>query len=163
METAAEVKMEANAIDTSTAQKKNEPLAQQNDEQCEERKLLAAMLSLTVVICNKLMDKDDLNHVDIIDAELVQKLMNIIESNSSAAADCLGVVKLACQVVIAVIQAKPICVEDLNEDDFNRVMSDLDFYMVFASNDGDIAKPNRSLQSLVKEAQELFGRSSRLT
>jgi predicted histidine transporter YuiF (NhaC family) len=170
METAAEVKMEANAIDTSTAQKKNEPLAQQNDEQCEERKLLAAMLSLTVVICNKLMDKDDLNHVDIIDAELVQKLMNIIESNSSAAADCLGVVKLACQVVIAVIQAKPICVEDLNEDDFNRVMSealaamsDLDFCMVFASNDGDIAKPNRSLQSLVKEAQELFGRSSRLT
>jgi hypothetical protein len=163
METAAEVKMEANAIDTSTAQKKNEPLAQQNDEQCEERKLLAAMLSLTVVICNKLMDKDDLNHVDIIDAELVQKLMNLIESNSSAAADCLGVVKLACQVVIAVIQAKPICVEDLNEDDFNRVMSDLDFCMVFASNDGDIAKPNRSLQSLVKEAQELFGRSSRLT
>jgi hypothetical protein len=72
METAAEVKMEGNAIDTSTAQKKNEPLAQQNDEQCEERKLLAAMLSLTVVICNKLMDKDDLNHVDIIDAELVQ-------------------------------------------------------------------------------------------
>jgi predicted histidine transporter YuiF (NhaC family) len=96
--------------------------------------------------------------------------MNIIESNSSAEADCLGVVKLACQVVIAVIQAKPICVKDLNEDDFNRVMSealasmsDLDYCMVFASNDGDIAKPNRSLQSLVKEAQEHFGRSSRLT
>jgi hypothetical protein len=170
METTAEVEMEDNATDISVAQSRNGSLAQQNDEQCEERKLLAAMLSLTVVICDKLIDKDDLNHVDIIDAKLVQKLMNIIESNSSAEADCLGVVKLACQVVIAVIQAKPICVKDLNEDDFNRVMSealasmsDLDYCTVFASNDGDIAKPNRSLQSLVKEAQELFGRSSRLT
>jgi hypothetical protein len=124
METTAEVEMEDNATDISVAQSRNGSLAQQNDEQCEERKLLAAMLSLTVVICDKLIDKDDLNHVDIIGAKLVQKLMNIIESNSSAEADCLGVVKLACQVVIAVIQAKPICVKDLNEDDFNRVMSE---------------------------------------
>ncbi|XP_015692523.1 uncharacterized protein LOC107304171 [Oryza brachyantha] len=141
----------------------NKSLVEINDELCEERKYLAAMLSLLVVICEKMVDAGVVAQVTSVDEALVKKLKKIIEANSENTADCLGIVKLACQAVIATIHLKPSCLKDFNENNFDNVlsmalgsMSDIDNCMLFAVKDDEITKTTRTLSSLIKEAQVLL-------
>uniref|UniRef100_A0A0E0L027 Uncharacterized protein n=1 Tax=Oryza punctata TaxID=4537 RepID=A0A0E0L027_ORYPU len=138
-------------------------LVEKNDELSEERKHLAALLSLLVVICDNLVDADLFSYVTSVNDELVKKLKKIIEANNENTADCLRIVKLACQVVIAIINLKPSCLKDFNENNFDDVlstafknMSDIENCMLFAVRDRQITKPARTLSSLVKEAQGLL-------
>ncbi|XP_052164206.1 uncharacterized protein LOC127781307 [Oryza glaberrima] len=136
---------------------------EQDDKLSQEKKLLAALLSLTMVICEKLIDADDFSNVAHVDRELLKKLIEIIDVNNDATADCLRIVKLSCQVAILAIQHKLSCAKDFNEHDRNHVLTkasenllELDKCMFFAGNDHEAIKPARSLSSLVKEAQERF-------
>uniref|UniRef100_A0A0E0H7T6 Uncharacterized protein n=1 Tax=Oryza nivara TaxID=4536 RepID=A0A0E0H7T6_ORYNI len=131
---------------------------EQDDKLSQEKKLLAALLSFTMVICEKLIDADDFSNVAHVDRELLKKLID--RDNRS---DCLRIVKLSCQVAILAIQHKPSCAKDFNEHDRNHVLTkasenllELDKCMFFAGNDHEAIKPARSLSSLVKEAQERF-------
>lgn len=59
----------------------NQPSSQEDDEQGEERKLLAAMLSLTAAICNKnVISGDDFTRAVPDDATLIKKLKEIVEA-----------------------------------------------------------------------------------
>nr|XP_034583642.1 uncharacterized protein LOC117846543 isoform X1 [Setaria viridis] len=138
----------------------------EENQPTEERKFMAAMLSLAVVICNEnVISREDFARSTPEDAALAKKLKDILEANKqcTAESECLRVVKLTCQMVIAMIQAKPSCIQRFNEHNFKEAltetlgtMSEVDNCMLFAGNDGEVIKPARSLASLVKEAQELL-------
>uniref|UniRef100_K3ZRN2 UNC-45/Cro1/She4 central domain-containing protein n=1 Tax=Setaria italica TaxID=4555 RepID=K3ZRN2_SETIT len=135
-------------------------------EKSEERNFMAAMLSLAVVICNEnVISREDFARSTPEDAALAEKLKYILEVNKQCTteSECLRVVKLTCQMVIAMIQAKPSCIQYFNEHNFKEAltetlgtMSEVDNCMLFAGNDHEVIKPARSLASLVKEAQELL-------
>lgn len=138
-------------------------LVEKNDELSEERKHLAALLSLLVVICDNLVDADLFSNVTSVNDELAKKLKKIIEANNENTADCLRIVKLTCQVVIAIIHLKPSSLKGFNESNFNDVvstafknMSDIENCMLFAVKDRQITKPAKTLSSLVKETQGLL-------
>uniref|UniRef100_A0A0E0EKK4 Uncharacterized protein n=1 Tax=Oryza meridionalis TaxID=40149 RepID=A0A0E0EKK4_9ORYZ len=109
---------------------------EQDDKLSQEKKLLAALLSLTMVICEKLIDADDFSNVAHVDRELLKKLIEIIDVNNDATADCLRIVKLSCQA--------------------SENLLELDKCMFFAGNDHEAIKPARSLSCFVKEAKECF-------
>jgi len=135
-----------------------------NEKQSEEEKCLAAMLSLAVVICNEnVINKEDSVDASPKDASLVKKLKEILQSNKRRSASCLMIVKLICQVVIAMTKVKHSCMEQFNEHNFTEAlaevletMSEVDDCMLFARNDREVIKPARSLSCLVKEAQQLL-------
>jgi hypothetical protein len=140
------------------------PLVQEIEKQSEERKFLAAILSVPVVICNKnVISKEEFAHATPEDTTLVKKLNEILKLNNHNTAECLRVVKLTCQVVIAMIHGKPSCIRYFNEHNFKEAlteamgtMSEVDNFFLFAGNDREVIKPARSLASLVKKAQELL-------
>jgi hypothetical protein len=141
------------------------PLIQEIEKQSEERKFLAAILSVAVVICNKnVISEEDFARATPEDAALVEKLKEILKLNKHSTTECFRVVKLTCQMVIAMIQAKPSCIAHFKEHNFKKeldealeTMSEIDECMLFAGNDRDeVIKPARSLASLVIEAQELL-------
>ncbi|XP_004955373.3 uncharacterized protein LOC101756682 isoform X2 [Setaria italica] len=132
----------------------------------EDRKFMAAMLSLAVVICKEnVISREDFARSTPEDAALAKKLKDILKVNKQcmAESECLRVVKLTCQMVIAMTQAKPSCIRYFKEHNFKEAltetlgtMSEVDNCMLFAGNDREVIKPARSLASLVKEAQELL-------
>ncbi|CAL5091936.1 unnamed protein product [Urochloa decumbens] len=141
------------------------PLIQGIEKQSEERKFMAAMLSLAVVIYNEnVISKEEFARAIPEDASLVKKLMEILKLNNQSMAECLRIVKLTCQVVIAMVQVKPSCIQHFNEHNFKEAltealetMSDVNDCMLFAGNDRELIKPlTSSLASLVKEAQKLL-------
>lgn len=121
-----------------------------NERQSDERNLLAAMLSLVVVICNEhIISREDFVRAIHEDAALVKKLAEVLKLNKHSTFECLRVAKLTCQVVIAMVQAKPSFVQHFNEHNFKEeltealeIMSEVDGCMLFAS--------------LVKEAHKLL-------
>nr|CAB3451760.1 unnamed protein product [Digitaria exilis] len=135
-------------------------------EQCEERNLISALLSVAVVMCNEnVISKEDFAHANTEDTALVKKLKEVLESNKHSTAECLRVVKLTCQLVIAIIQAKPNCIQLFDEQNFKEAltealdtMSEIDGCMLFSGNGyhREGIKPARSLAPLVKEAQQLL-------
>ncbi|XBH88590.1 hypothetical protein VPH35_075859 [Triticum aestivum] len=135
---------------------------QETEEQSEDRKMLMSMLSLTMVICNKnVISADDFTRAIPDDAALVKKLKEIVEMLQDATTGGWRMLKLVCQVVIAVVQLKPSCTREFNEHNFKEalskalaIMSGIDNCMIFAGNDREV--PAKSLASLVKEAQELL-------
>jgi hypothetical protein len=137
---------------------------QETEDQSEERKLIAAMLSLAMVICTKyVVSEDDFARAAPEDAALVQKLKEIIKINQETKPDCLRIVKLSCKVVITISHLKPSCIKDFNEHRFEQVlsealntMSDLDNCMLFSGDDCEVM----SLPSLVKEAQRALRAST---
>jgi hypothetical protein len=140
------------------------PLIQEIEKQSEERKFLAAILSVTAVICNEnVITKEDFARATPEDAALVKKLKEILKLNKHSTAECLRVVKLTCQVVTAMIQVKPSCIAHFNDHNFKKELSEaletmleVDDCMLFAGNDREVIKPARSLASLVKEARRLL-------
>jgi predicted histidine transporter YuiF (NhaC family) len=136
------------------------PLIQEIEKQSEERKFLAAILSVPVVICNEnVISEEDFARATPEDAALVEKLKEILKLNKHSTTECFRVVKLTCQMVIAMIQVSMINEHNFQEelDEALETMSEIDECMLFAGNDRDeVIKPARSLVSLVKEAQELL-------
>ncbi|RLM85287.1 uncharacterized protein C2845_PM04G00040 [Panicum miliaceum] len=114
-----------------------QPHTQGNEKQSEERRFVAAMLSLAVAIRNvNVMSKEDFAGAIHEDAALV---------------------------VIAMIQDEPSCIKRFSEHRFKEsltealeTMGEVDGCVLFAGNDRRevMNKPARSLASLVKEAQE---------
>ncbi|CAL5077790.1 unnamed protein product [Urochloa decumbens] len=136
------------------------------DEQSEERNFLAAMLSLAVVMYNEnVVSREDF--ADGIHEALVVKLVKILKANKHSTSECLRVVKLTCQVVIAMVQVKPSCINHFNGHNLrgtlaeaSKTMSEVDDCMLFVGNDREVIKPaERSLASLVKEAEELLDKA----
>jgi hypothetical protein len=74
--------------------------SQESEEQYEERKLLVAMLSLTVAICNSnnVISGDEFTHVIPDDVTLVKKLKEIVDTNMHATTEGWRIQKLVCQV-----------------------------------------------------------------
>ncbi|XP_044377344.1 uncharacterized protein [Triticum aestivum] len=139
-----------------------QPSIQETEEQSEDRKMLMSMLSLTMAICKKnVISGDDFTRAIPDDAALVKKLKEIVELLQDATTGGWRILKLVCQVVIAVVQLTPSCTREFNRHNFKEAlskalatMSDVDNCMIFAGNDREV--PVRSLASLVEEAQELF-------
>ncbi|CAN6180982.1 unnamed protein product [Urochloa humidicola] len=126
-----------------------------NEKQSDERKLLAAMLSLAVVICKEnVISREDFARAMHKDAALVKKLTEILnESKKDRTAVCLRIVKLTCQVVIAMIQAKPSFIEHFNKHNFKEALTEASQTM------SEVDCNCMLLACLVKEAQELLNRA----
>ncbi|KAF8783639.1 hypothetical protein HU200_000436 [Digitaria exilis] len=143
-----------------------QPHTQGDKQISDERKLMASMLSLALVIGNEnVISGKDFACAIPEDEALVKKFIEILKVNKHNTAECLKVVKLTCQMVIAMIQAKPDCIRHFNEH-FKEALSkavttmkEIDDCMLFAGNDREVIKPARSLASLVKEADKLLGTS----
>ncbi|KAM3262905.1 hypothetical protein ACQJBY_053195 [Aegilops geniculata] len=139
-----------------------QPSIQETKEQSEDRKMLMSMLSLTMAICNKnVINGDDFTRAIPDNAALVKKLKETVEMLQDATTGGWRILKLVCQVVIAVVQLKPSCTREFNGHKFKEAlskalvtMSDVDNCMIFAGNDRQVRV--RSLATLVKEAQELL-------
>ncbi|XP_022679642.1 uncharacterized protein LOC111256242 [Setaria italica] len=144
-----EINLLTKVFDHITAMK-GATIGANNERQSDERNLLAAMLSLVVVICNEhIISREDFVRAIHEDAALVKKLAEVLKLNKQCTAECLRVAKLTCQVVIAMVQAKPSFVQHFNEHNFKEeltealeIMSEVDGCMLFAS--------------LVKEAHKLL-------
>ncbi|CAO1939354.1 unnamed protein product [Urochloa humidicola] len=140
------------------------PLIQGIEKQSEERKFMAAMLSIALVTYNEnVISKEEFARAIPEDASLVKNLVEILKLNKHSTAECLRIVKLTCQVVITMVQVKPSCIQHFNEHNFKEAMtevletmSEVDDCMLFAGNDRELIKPVTSLASLVKEAQKLL-------
>ncbi|TVU10733.1 hypothetical protein EJB05_44279, partial [Eragrostis curvula] len=145
---------------------RNQSSIQQNYDQSEERRFLTALLSLALLICNKLTDADDFSCAVTEDAALVKKLLEIIYMNNFLTADCLRIMKLTCQMLKAMVQLKPSCIKYIREYNFmealcniSKSMSDLDKSMLFNGDYHWTTKSARSLASLVKEVQDELSKS----
>ncbi|KAM3300171.1 hypothetical protein ACQJBY_041283 [Aegilops geniculata] len=125
-----------------------------------------ALLSLTFVMCDKLITADDFDDVvrnsNIGEVKFLAKLQVIVLENSKARADCLRIVKLCGQIVVLMLQRGQVtarlklCVESLREA--SDIMSDLESCMLFAETDCGVKKTVRPLLSdLVEKARKLLG------
>jgi hypothetical protein len=141
------------------------PLSKKDEEQQAEKGFLVALLSLAVVICNRMVDAHDFACAAPEDmASLVKKLKDIIQTNNTTTVECLQTVKLSCQLVVSMVQLKPICIKDFIEDNFmevlsesSKILSDLDnCLMLFDVNYLQVTKTDKPLVSLVKQAQKLL-------
>ncbi|XP_008651949.1 uncharacterized protein [Zea mays] len=150
--------------DTGTGSSSAQPPMDENEKQSEERKSMAAMLSLAVAICNEnMVSEEGFAYATPGDAALAKKLKEIVKVNEQSTAECLRIVKLVCQLVVAMVQVEPGCIAHFNGLDFMssltealETMSEIDDCMLFAGNEHEVTKPARSLASLVKEAQGLL-------
>ncbi|KAF8713906.1 hypothetical protein HU200_027886 [Digitaria exilis] len=122
-----------------------QPHTHGDEQKSDERKLMAAMLSLALVIGNEnVISRGDFARAIPEDEALVRKLIEILKVSKHSTAECLRVVKLTCQVVIAMIQAKPSCIKHFNDNEHKfkeelikslETMSEIDDCMVFAGDD----------------------------
>lgn len=138
-------------------------------EQQEEKDFLVALLSLAVAICDRMVEAHDFTCAAPQDmVSLVKKLKEIIQTNNTATVECLRTVKLTCQLVVSMVQLKPMCIKDFTEHNFKdvlseslKILSDLDnCLMLFDVDDHhQVTKTDKLLVSLVKQAQELFDKA----
>ncbi|XP_037473526.1 uncharacterized protein LOC119349578 [Triticum dicoccoides] len=139
---------------------------QEHEEKNAEMEYLESLLSLTFVICDKLITADDFNDVvqksSIGEVKFVAKLQAIIEDNCEARADCVRIVKLCGQIALLMLQRRQVtarlklCVDSLEKA--SEILSDLESCMVFAGTDCGVKKTARPLLSdLVEKARKLLG------
>jgi hypothetical protein len=129
--------------------------------------LQEAFLSLTLVICEKLIiSADDFDEVvqKIApgEGEFVAKLKIIVEENCEATANSLRIVKLCGQIAITMIGRSQYIMHFKDQEfvetmsEASRIMCNLESCMLFAGTDGGAKKTVRPLLSdLVKEAQTM--------
>jgi len=147
----------------------NKSSSKKDEEQQEEKEFLVALLSLAVLICNRMVDAHDFTCAAPQDmVSLVKKLKDIIQTNNATTVECLRTVKLTCQLVVSMVQLKPMCSKDFTDHNFKdalseslKILSDLDNCLVFFDVDDhhQVTKTDKPLVSLVKQAQELFDRA----
>jgi hypothetical protein len=140
---------------------------QSNKEQTAMMELQEAFLSLTLVICEKLIISAD-DFVEVVqkiapgESEFVAKLKIIVEENCEATANSLRIVKLCGQIAVTMMRRSQYMahfkdqkfVETLSEA--SRIMCNLESCMLFAGTDGGGKKTGRGLLwDVVKEAQAM--------
>ncbi|XP_048559175.1 uncharacterized protein LOC125539707 [Triticum urartu] len=139
---------------------------QANEELKAKMEFREALLSLTFVMCDKLITADDFDDVvrnsNIGEVKFVAKLQAIVQENRDARADCLRIVKFCGQIVVLMLERGQVtarlklCVESLRET--SEIMSDLESCMLFAGTDCGVKKTARPLLSdLVEKARKLLG------
>jgi hypothetical protein len=140
---------------------------QEDEEQQEEKAFVVALLSLTVAICDRMVDAHDFTcaapHDTVFD-DLVKKLKDIIETRTNSTVECLRMVKLSCQLVVSIVQLKPSSVKVFIDHNFvdvlsksSKSLSDLDnCLMLFDADYLQVKTADKPLVSLVKQARELF-------
>ncbi|XP_044451813.1 uncharacterized protein [Triticum aestivum] len=139
---------------------------QSNEEKNAKREFQEALLSLTWVMCDKLINAGDFDDVAreiaLGEGEFAWKLTDIVQENCEATADCLRIVKLCGQIAILMLkrgqdtaQLKE-CVDSLQKA--SKIMSSLESCMLFAGTDCGVKKTARPLcllSDVAKEAREL--------
>lgn len=147
---------------------------QQKDEKLVDRKLHAALLSLSEAIFDKLISEghDLAPLVDKIasgEAEFsfTRKLKEMVEINSKPTANCLIIMKIISKMVISMMKQRAWHgKEDLESLDSlmlslssaSKNMLALEGFMIFASADGHAMEYFGTLASLVNRAQKLLGK-----
>lgn len=120
---------------------------------------------IAVVICDRMVDAHDFACAAPEDMVLlVKKLKDIIQTNNRTTVECLQTVKLSFQLVVLMVQLKPISIKNFIEDNFvdvlsesSKILSDLDnCLMLFDVNYLQVTKTDKPLVSLVKQAQKLL-------
>ncbi|KAL5206921.1 hypothetical protein ABZP36_035130 [Zizania latifolia] len=148
--------------------KQNENVSEQN---IVDRKLYAALLSLSVTIFEKLItDHEDLAELaDTIapgqDPAFIfaRMLKEMVQRNREPTANCLRILKITTRMTISLINLEGGCNgEDLVESlmqslsNASKAMLELEGIMVVCSSDHSATKPVCILSSLVKEAHDLL-------
>jgi hypothetical protein len=138
---------------------------QQQQQQQEENEFLVALLSLAVVLCDRMIDAQDFTRATSGDLVvlLVTKLKEIAESNKDTTVECLSAVKLSCQLIVSMVHLNPSCIKVFMEHNFKHVLtkaletlSDLDNCLLFDADYHQVTKAEKPLASLVKQAQDLL-------
>jgi hypothetical protein len=138
---------------------------QANEEQIAKMEFQEALLSLTLVICDKLISADDFDEVARKAApgegEFVAKLKIIVEEHCEATANSLRIVKLCGQIAVIMMRRSQYTahfkeekfVETLAEA--SQKMCNLESCMLFAGTDGGAKTGRGLLWEVVKEAQAM--------
>ncbi|KAL6868247.1 hypothetical protein ACP4OV_015092 [Aristida adscensionis] len=142
-----------------------------DEEQTATKELQEALLSLILVICDKLKNSpadfdDAVQNNAIGHGEFVRKLKVIVKENCQAAAASLRIVKLCSQISVSLMQREPPhnhytehfkvheFVNSLSEA--SKIMSGIEICMLFSGDDIRVKKIARPLLSdLVKQAKNL--------
>ncbi|CAN6343996.1 unnamed protein product [Urochloa humidicola] len=146
----------------------NRSFRKEYEQEQEENEFVVALLSLSVVICDRMVDAQDFTCATSEDMVvlLVTKLKEIIETNNYTTVECLSAVKLSCQIIISMVELQPSCIKLFMEHNFKHVLSgslkslsNLDNCMLFDAEYHQVTKTDKPLSSLVKQAQERFDRA----
>ncbi|CAO2140713.1 unnamed protein product [Urochloa humidicola] len=148
-------------ISSSGDQKKSSD--EQNKEQTANKELQEALLSLALVICDKLISADDVIQEKALGGDaFVVKLKTIIDDNCQPRADSLRIVKLCGQIAASMMQSQPYAERFRNKKfaqsltKASEIMSNLESCMIFAGTDFGLKKTVRPLLSeLEKKVSDL--------
>ncbi|WVZ54448.1 hypothetical protein U9M48_005236 [Paspalum notatum var. saurae] len=164
------VTLKTQKIPQDSAQNTSSSNRQQDDVQNEDRNLLAALLSLCVVVCDTFIS---------VDQDLAQKLGEIassgspftfswklkemVERHNQPTGNCLTIMKHTCKMIMSMMKHNGrYDAQDMESlmkslSDASTRMLDAEGLMIMASSDHCTQKPtNATLANLVKEAQELL-------
>ncbi|XP_062202056.1 uncharacterized protein LOC133904592 [Phragmites australis] len=149
----------------------NSSSSHQNDGQHGDMKLHASLLSFSVTVFDKMISADQ--YLDVIgpsDAAIsfARKLEELVQRNKRPTPNCLRMLKLTSKMVISMMKHEDSYIR--KRDDLWRLMdslsiaskkmSDLDGLVLLSCGDGGSTKTEKSLASLVKDAQELVNRKA---
>ncbi|TKV99806.1 hypothetical protein SEVIR_8G068000v4 [Setaria viridis] len=135
----------------------------QNKEQTAKKELQEALLSLALVICDKLISADDVIQEKALGGDaFVVKLKTIIDDNCQLRADSLRIVKLCGRIAASMMQSQPYAERFRNKKfaqsltKASEIMSNLESCMIFAGTDFGLKKTVRPLLSeLEKKVSDL--------
>ncbi|CAN6362558.1 unnamed protein product [Urochloa humidicola] len=136
---------------------------EQNKEQTTKMELQEALLSIDLVICDKLISADDVIQEKALGGdEFVVKLKTIIDDNCHPRADSLRIVKLCGRIAASMMQSQPYAERFRNKkfsqslNKASKIMSNLESCMIFAGTDFRLKKTVRPLLSeLEKKISDL--------
>ncbi|CAL4985327.1 unnamed protein product [Urochloa decumbens] len=147
----------------SSSEDENKSSDQQNEEQAAPKELQEALLSLALVICDKLISAGDIVRLNALGGEaFVMKLKAVIDGNCQPTAESLRIVKLCGRIASSMMQCQPYAelfrnkefVQSLSKA--SKIMSCLESRMMFAGSDFGLKKTIRPLlYELEKDVYEL--------
>ncbi|CAN6374592.1 unnamed protein product [Urochloa humidicola] len=139
-------------ISSSGDQKKSSD--EQKKEQTAKKELQEALLSLALVICDKLISAYDVIQEKALGGDaFVVKLKTIIDDNCKASADSLRIVKLCGRIAASMMQSQPYADRFRNKKfaqsltKASEIMSNLESCMIFAGTDFGLKRTVRPLLS----------------
>ncbi|CAO2152744.1 unnamed protein product [Urochloa humidicola] len=143
-------------ISSSGDQKKSSD--EQKKEQTAKKELQEALLSLALVICDKLISAYDVIQEKALGGDaFVVKLKTIIDDNCKASADSLRIVKLCGRIAASMMQSQPYADRFRNKKfaqsltKASEIMSNLESCMIFAGTDFG---PKRTVRPLLSELEK---------
>ncbi|CAO2143567.1 unnamed protein product [Urochloa humidicola] len=150
-------------LEISSSEDQKTSSDQQNEEQATPKELQEALLSLALVICDKLISAGDIVQLNGLGGEaFVMKLKTVIDGNTQQTTDSLRIVKLCGRIAASMMQCQPYA-EHFRNKEFvqslskaSKIMSSLESCMMFAGSDFGLKKTVRPLLSeLEKKVADL--------